>query len=288
MHMLWSFWKRNRRLFNGDRTAELTHDAFAEYYHQLWHLIAGHGDGQYVATQSPEELNRVVGLIRQGTARDAILFELRSTGAASEEHCVNSINLAARLLTMIKFGVVQHQAPVLGCESTRLPKSFNAWTIEMIGGIRTGFTDNLADHLLLVEDDSKVLIFHHASFLEYQVHDSSVFLPGFVDGMLRKIAVLFSQSEVDPSLTLCGGNLQVEDRQIERFVFGRDRLVILNQAYDDATPKTIPQWWHDRRNSVQWYAFWVAVLVFVVTTSLGVIQCIEGALQVYMSYKTAD
>jgi hypothetical protein len=80
----------------------------------------------------------------------------------------------------------------------------------------------------------------------------------------------------------------VEDRQIERFIFWRDRLVILKQAYDDATPKTISQWWHDRRNSVQWYTFWVAVLVFVVTTSLGVIQCIEGALQVYMSYKTAD
>jgi hypothetical protein len=182
---------QNNRLCNGDRTTELTHDAFAEYYRQQWHLIAGHGDGQYVATQTPEHLNHVVELIRQGTTREAILLELRSTGAP-EEHCLNSINLAARLLTMMKFGVVKHQAvprrhihwdagplddfvkdylstpPILGCESIRLPKSFNAWSIETIGGIQVGFTDNMADHLLLVEDDSKVLIFHHASFLEYQ------------------------------------------------------------------------------------------------------------------------
>jgi hypothetical protein len=92
--------------------------------------------------------------------------------------------------------------------------------------------------------------------------------------------------KVDPRLNLCG-SLQVEDRQIERFVFWRDRLVVLKQAFDDATPKTISQWWHDRRNSVRWYTFWVAVLVFLVTTFLGAIQSIEGALQVYVSYKTA-
>jgi len=93
--------------------------------------------------------------------------------------------------------------------------------------------------------------------------------------------------KVDPRLTLCG-SLQVEDRQIERFVFWRDRLVVLKQAFDDATPKTISQWRHDRRNSsVQWYTFWVPVLVFLVTTFLGVIQSIEGAMQVYVSYKTA-
>ena len=58
--------------------------------------------------------------------------------------------------------------PTLSCEHVRLPKSFDAWSIEMVGGIEIAFTDNLADHLLLVEEDSKVLIFHHVSFLEVQ------------------------------------------------------------------------------------------------------------------------
>ena len=81
------------------------------------------------------------------------------------------------------------------------------------------------------------------------------------------------------------GNLQAEDRQIERFYFWRDRLVILKQAYDDATPNTLRQWWCGRRNGVQWYTFWVAILVLIITTFTSLTQCVEGALQVYKAYE---
>lgn len=76
----------------------------------------------------------------------------------------------------------------------------------------------------------------------------------------------------------------MEERQIERFRYWRDRLVILKQACDDATPRTISQWWHDRRNGVQWYTFWVAILVLILTTLLGLVQCVESALQVYKAF----
>lgn len=88
---------------------------------------------------------------------------------------------------------------------------------------------------------------------------------------------------VDERLTRCG-NLNTSDRQIQNFEFWRDRLVILKQAYDEATPSTLPQWWHDRRNGVQWYTFWVAVLVLTLTIFFGFVQSIEGALQVYKAY----
>jgi hypothetical protein len=60
---------------------------------------------------------------------------------------------------------------------------------------------------------------------------------------------------------------------------------MLKQVFDEAQPRTIVQWWHDRRNGVQWYTFWVAVLVLVLTILFGLIQSIEGALQVYASFK---
>lgn len=62
--------------------------------------------------------------------------------------------------------------------------------------------------------------------------------------------------------------------------------MVLKQAYDDATPKTLgqPEWWHDRRNGVQWYTFWVAILVLIITTLLGFVQMVEGAIQVYKAY----
>lgn len=103
---------------------------------------------------------------------------------------------------------------------------------------------------------------------------------------LRKLCQMHSKdfsSIVDDRLTRCG-NLKTSDRQIERFKFWRDRLVVLKQAYDEATPGALSQWWHDRRNGVQWYTFWVAILVLVLTILFGLIQCIEGALQVYKAY----
>jgi hypothetical protein len=76
-------------------------------------------------------------------------------------------------------------------------------------------------------------------------------------------------------------------RQIERFRFWRDRLGVLKQAYDETTPRTVPQWWHDRRNGPQWFPFWVAVVALVFATLalfLTVVQTIEGGLQVYLAY----
>lgn len=139
--------------------------------------------------------------------------------------------------------------------------------------------------------------------------NSTLYPDGLVNETLRTLALLFPQSEfsssirdsnnkrvwfeklcsvsspclVDPQVALCG-NLRAEERQIERFAYWRDRLIILKQMYDDATPKTIKQWWHDRRNGERWFTFWVAVLVLMITITLGLVQCIESALQVYKAY----
>jgi hypothetical protein len=81
------------------------------------------------------------------------------------------------------------------------------------------------------------------------------------------------------------GNLDAESRQIENFVYWHERLVILKEIYDEARPSTMSQWWYDRRNGVQWYTFWVALLVLLLTVLFGVIQCIEGGIQAYVSLK---
>jgi len=143
-------------------------------------------------------------------------------------------------------------------------------------------------------------------------HSATSFPAGLVDETLRTLALLFPEAQfgrrqprrrrspgsrwfrqkrlresservLDARLAHCG-NLQMEERQIEHFTYWRDRLVVLKQAYDDATPRTISQWWYDRRNGVQWYTFWVAITVLFLTTFLGLVQCVESALQVYKAY----
>jgi hypothetical protein len=108
------------------------------------------------------------------------------------EYCEEIAYFTARLLVMMSVGRYMSEAhlrrniswessslvdcvgnyfseiPRMSYESVKLPKAFNAWSIETVAGIKVKLTDNLADHLLLVEDDTTVLIFHHASFLECQ------------------------------------------------------------------------------------------------------------------------
>lgn len=59
---------------------------------------------------------------------------------------------------------------------------------------------------------------------------------------------------------------------------------MLKQAYDDSTPTTFLQWCYDQRNGERWYTFWVAVVILGFTIFFGVVQTIEGAIQVHKAY----
>ncbi|KAI0383474.1 hypothetical protein F5Y04DRAFT_250313 [Hypomontagnella monticulosa] len=329
------FWGQiddKHRLRNGDVTENLDITPYMDYYQRQWHIMAADIDGTSITVNSHEDIVGIIQGVLENDSRESIISHLKNKyPKLADSYYENSVNLAARLLVMLKIGVVKHQVlprrvisweqgsladllreqftkpQILDTQHVRLPKSFNAWALNVIGGLRIEFTDNLADHLLLVDDDTKVLIFHHASFLEYQ--RKSLFPDGFVDETLRTLALFFPQSEfslrrrsrstkrtwlqklcsdatpfcVDTRIALCG-NLRAEDRQIERFAFWRDRIIILRQVYDDTTPRTLSQWWHDRRNGERWYTFWIAILVLIITTTLGVIQCVESGLQVYKAY----
>lgn len=188
------------KLFNGDSSFEMNHSAYADYYTKHWLLMtAGHSSGQH---PRPTDTNDILSLVQQihaGKTHEEIRAWVQAKGSGAFVTQIGheySINLALRLVSMTKFGFgpgefVPHRCPpryhaweqgslkeylksyfdkppVLSCDRLRLPKTFHAWSIDKIGGIDISFTDNLADHLLLVEDDSKLMIFHHVSFLEYQ------------------------------------------------------------------------------------------------------------------------
>lgn len=83
-------------------------------------------------------------------------------------------------------------------------------------------------------------------------------------------------------------NINSDARQISQFHFWRDRMVILKQVFDESEPRNLSQFWHDRRKGPQWYTFWVAIAVLLLTIFYGTIQSIEGALQVYKAYHPED
>lgn len=111
--------------------------------------------------------------------------------------CSDLVMYAARTMTMVRIGPLKSEIknnrryvtwddgslrqclrkyfdnkPVMSIDGVRLPRTFDAWAIERLAGIRITFTDNLADHLRLKDGDdegeAEVLIFHYATFLKNQ------------------------------------------------------------------------------------------------------------------------
>ncbi|KAM7210297.1 hypothetical protein V8F06_014316 [Rhypophila decipiens] len=194
--------------------------------------------------------------------------------------------------------LASHFAPdvQLDADNKKLGRVFTARNLSQMSGIEIKWTTNLADHLRLVDHDRAVLIFQGASFLKFQNSlDSSPLPKALITETLDTLALLFPSSDKqtrdwlvqivpEPDIATCGA-LLTSQRRIENFSIWHDRLVILKQAFDEAQPASLSQWWYDRRNRVQWYTFWVAILVFIMTMVFGLVQSIEGGLQVYLSYQ---
>lgn len=283
--------------------------------------IRTHADVVDIAAQLQADLTRaeIKDVIRR--------TKLTSPHTNEDEILENSINLVSSLLLMIHCGTfafgfsgradlqwmegslrqrVAHyfaEPPRLNYERVKLEKNFTGPNLSRIAGLEIVWTDNLIDHLRMSDDDTKVHIFHHAAFLECQRQSQKSLLPdGVAAETLQTLALLFPKADTETKKwfmkaaattqldvrALQIGRLRSDRRQIENFQFWRDRLVTLKQVFDEAQPTTISQWWNDRRNGVQWYTFWVAVLVLVLTILFGFIQSIEGALQVYASFKAMN
>lgn len=185
-------------------------------------------------------------------------------------------------------------------ESVKLPKVFTAANLEKIAGIQVQWTSNLADHLVLKDDDKKVMLFHQASFLELSKQSKRTLLKDdLIEETLRTLGVLIPSN--DPrsqgwfekkqrALSLDSkagsyGSLNASARQIDQFHYWRDRLVVLKQAFDDSEPNTLASWWYDDRKKVQWYTFWVAAMVLLLTVVFGLIQSASGVVQAWAAVK---
>jgi hypothetical protein len=102
---------------------------------------------------------------------------------------ITAVDWAVRLVTMLEIGQLQsvfqsrepptwkHQSlrdylagvfvpgrPVIG--HVRLEESFNVQSLQKLANLEIEWTNDLMSHLSLIDDDKKVLIFHHVTFLE--------------------------------------------------------------------------------------------------------------------------
>lgn len=170
-------------------------ELYFKYYAQQCDLIGRHANGKYSSVETHRNIMEIAQLLQQPLSREEVrkLMSEFLKPADQKQH-ESSINLVARLLLMIRVGNVHHEClggrhieweqgdlrefvhnyfatpPSRGHDRIKLEKSFNALNVQRIGGIKIWWTDNLADHLRMMDDDKAVFIFHHGSFLEHQSH----------------------------------------------------------------------------------------------------------------------
>lgn len=154
---------------------------------------------EQISAQNHRQIIRVMQYLKfKDVTRASIKDKLRQQSQVpvdshAERLLDGSIDLAARLLVTLSIGELEHcwtpgptihweqgrlvdsiqtdLSPAYCCkDEVKLPKSFTAANLERIGGIRVCWTSNLAEHLMMKEDDTIVTIFHQASFLELHKH----------------------------------------------------------------------------------------------------------------------
>ena len=129
---------------------------------------------------------------REGIKSSLRLSLTSSPTVNSDEILSNTIDLAVRLWLMINIGdfqkilmpgrpiswsqgSLQNLITSIFCEKNvlkervKLEKLFNAHNLSRIAGIQIVWTSNLADHLRMQDDDTRVAVFHHVFFLENQL-----------------------------------------------------------------------------------------------------------------------
>ena len=72
---------------------------------------------------------------------------------------------------------------------------------------------------------------------------------------------------------------------LANFDHWRDRLLELHLVFV-SPPVGLSQMWADRRNPLQWYTFWLAVIILVLTIIFGIISSVTGILQTHVAYSS--
>lgn len=176
---------------------------FAYHKKQCSHAL--HDGGRHISARTHREILEIAEDIVQGLSKESIRrrlsLKLADPKPANENELIDSsIDLTARLMSMMDIGALQYgfsgrkalvwnqgslkdfvnghfdERVMLG-QDIKLEKSFNGRNLDRIAGIKIDWTDNLADHLRMTNDDKNVAIFHHASFLKRHQRYLRCYLP---------------------------------------------------------------------------------------------------------------
>lgn len=178
-------------------------------------------------------------------------------------------------------------------QRTSIDSSFTAKNLRKICRITIHWTANLKDHLSYERSTSTLRLFPHKICLISHLESTDVLPKGLVAETLRTLDLLFPFSKESTQKYLDETGQQFyrtsspdlsRATDFREFRYWRKRLVELQDVYQEA-PKGVIQMWYDRRNPMQWWTFWLAAAIALLTVVFGIINAYTGFRQVALTKK---
>ncbi|KAK0611215.1 hypothetical protein B0T14DRAFT_607352 [Immersiella caudata] len=188
---------------------------------------------------------------------------------------------------------------------TRLSPLFTVANLVLVCSLNIKWTESLGDHLRLDMRGKTLWVFPHKAFLLAHLRSSQgkeekdnsepsgALSPTFLNETITTLNLLFPQWD-SATQTLLKKQGQIFHEMapfagprrldVDKFVFWKDRLADLYEEIYLAPPDTWRQLWIDRRNPHQYYTFWIALVVLL----LSLVSCGASVLQAWASMRALN
>ena len=177
-------------------------------------------------------------------------------------------------------------------DQNHIDPAFNIMTLRKICRVKVQWTHNLKDHLRFDHSTWTVYIFPHKVCLLNHFEWCNVYPKDFLLETMRTLDLLFPYGDSSTETWLEENNqpfhrtstsyMQSRASDLAEFRYWRQRLMELYHVFRQP-PTTVYRLWHDRRNPMQWYTFWLAVLIAVLSIVFGSLGTYIGFRQIQLA-----
>ncbi len=190
------------------------------------------------------------------------------------------------------------EAPTIALQphSPRTRDDFTGVNLRRLSGVTISWTSSLPDHLNFDTSQRRLKVYpYKRCLLDHLRRPGSSLIP---ESVLREtlltLDVLFPYwdeqtrnflRDEDQDFLQYDPSWDPRPRNINDFVIWRERLILLLHVYS-SPPEGLRQVWHDRRNALQWYTFWLAAFIAMVTVVFGTISSVASVIQAQAALKS--
>ncbi|KAI1330685.1 hypothetical protein F5Y16DRAFT_362407 [Xylariaceae sp. FL0255] len=178
---------------------------------------------------------------------------------------------------------------------TNISIDFTIMNIRRLCRIEVAWTQNLRDHLKFDPSGRVLYIYPHKVCLISHLEQGKPYPKDFLLESLRTLDLLFPYGDKStedwleknnqPFHRTSSSHVQVRARNLDEFRYWNRQLSELYFVFLQP-PTTVSQMWYDRRNPIQWYTFWLAAVIAVLTVLFGSLGTYIGFKQIELAQKS--